>query len=279
MGEDRFKYVGIVNLTIDHVLTKEELKTYQDLLFSPNTIKQIDFLKGVDLSTILYIKYYLELSSYIIDERITKMILVDDSSIRKEIVKLHFENPLTWNLSYAKVKDEYQITNITNYKIYLDNIYFLKRKIKVKNKKTKLEIIKEIYNYFRKYKINKEDDLMKVITNKKGSINSLNKAFSIFLNEFNIINMLFKTEKGNLVAIPIKDSKYHLFGLYLFSLNHIFLVSPWYFQEKADDKLLPPLSLTLLSKKEALREFSKIKDQYPKITNFSNLFERVNKTK
>ena len=51
-----FDYFDVQNLLIDHSFSNEEIDNYKDLIFSPNSLRQIYFKGSCDLKTIELIK-------------------------------------------------------------------------------------------------------------------------------------------------------------------------------------------------------------------------------
>lgn len=117
------------------------------MIFSPNTIAHIEFKDEVRASDVLNIKYFLELSPYVIDNRISKYILTSDDKVKEEICKFNYLNPYTWNISYIESKNNYKITNIIYFKVILETIKFIKYKF-LKNY-SEIDKIKEVYDYLK----------------------------------------------------------------------------------------------------------------------------------
>ena len=59
-SDDYFKYVGLVNLEFNKELSSSKLSEIKAILFSPNTIKHIEFKDNISIDDVAKIKYYLE---------------------------------------------------------------------------------------------------------------------------------------------------------------------------------------------------------------------------
>ena len=92
-SDDYFKYVGLVNLEFNKELSSSKLSEIKEILFSPNTIKHIEFKDNISIDDVAKIKYYLELSPYIVDSRVEKNILTNNKFIKRELTKLNYLNP------------------------------------------------------------------------------------------------------------------------------------------------------------------------------------------
>ena len=188
--DDFFKYVGLVNLEFDKKITSSKLLEIKDILFSPNTIKQIEFKDSIFKEDVANIKYYLELSPYIVDSRVEKNILTSDLEIKKELSKLNYLNPNTWNISYLESNNNYKVTSIVKYKVILENLNLLESKMK--EDFSIVDKIKVIYDYLTKFKENNIESLDDVFVLREANMKSLNRLFKYILTYFNIKSEIIK---------------------------------------------------------------------------------------
>lgn len=213
--DDYFKYVGLVNLEFNKKLSSSKLSEIKDILFSPNTIKHIEFKDDVFKEDVTNIKYYLELSPYIVDSRVEKDILTSDKKIKEELSKLNYLNPNTWNISYLEKNNNYKVTTIVKYKVILETLNLLKNKFK--DYYSDIDKIKVIYDYLIKFKEEDIENLDDVFILRKANMKSLNRVFKYILNYFNIKSEIIKKEEHYLTYIYIDDDKYDIHGYYLFN--------------------------------------------------------------
>jgi len=213
--DDFFKYVGLVNLEFDKKITSSKLLEIKDILFSPNTIKQIEFKDSIFKEDVANIKYYLELSPYIVDSRVEKNILTSDLEIKKELSKLNYLNPNTWNISYLESNNNYKVTSIVKYKVILENLNLLESKMK--EDFSIVDKIKVIYDYLTKFKENNIESLDDVFVLREANMKSLNRLFKYILNYFNIKSEIIKKNEHYVTYIYIKNNKYDIDGYYLFN--------------------------------------------------------------
>ena len=213
--DDFFKYVGLVNLEFDKKITSSKLLEIKDILFSPNTIKQIEFKDSIFKEDVANIKYYLELSPYIVDSRVEKNILTSDLEIKKELSKLNYLNPNTWNISYLESNNNYKVTSIVKYKVILEKLNLLESKMK--EDFSIVDKIKVIYDYLTKFKENNIESLDDVFVLREANMKSLNRLFKYILTYFNIKSEIIKKNEHYVTYIYIKDNKYDIDGYYLFN--------------------------------------------------------------
>lgn len=214
--DDYFKYVGLVNLEFNKKLSSSKLSEVKDILFSPNTIKHIEFKDNVFKEDVTNIKYYLELSPYIVDSRVEKDILTDNQTIKEELSKLNYLNPNTWNISYIEKNNNYKVTTIVKYKLILETLNLLQSKFK--EDFSIIDKVKVIYNYLTKFKEDKnQEQLDDVFMLRKANMKSLNRAFKYILNYFDIKAEVIKKDEHYLTYIYIDDDKYNIYGYYLFN--------------------------------------------------------------
>lgn len=213
--DDFFKYVGLVNLEFDKKITSSKLLEIKDILFSPNTIKQIEFKDSIFKEDVANIKYYLELSPYIVDSRVEKNILTSDLEIKKELSKLNYLNPNTWNISYLESNNNYKVTSIVKYKVILENLNLLESKMK--EDFSIVDKIKVIYDYLTKFKENNIESLDDVFVLREANMKSLNRLFKYILMYFDIKSEIIKKREHYVTYIYIDDKKYGVDGYYLFN--------------------------------------------------------------
>lgn len=213
--DDYFKYVGIVNLEFNTKISSNKLLDIKDILFSPNTIKHIEFKDNVFKEDVENIKYYLELSPYIVDSRIEKDILTDNKNLKEELSKLNYLNPNTWNISYLESNNNYKVTSMLKYKIIIETLNILKNKFK--DNFSIIDKIKVIYDYLIKFKDSNIENIDDVFIERKANMKSLNRLFKYILNYLDIKAEVIKKEDHYLTYIYIEDSKYDIYGYYLFN--------------------------------------------------------------
>ncbi len=211
-------YYNIQNIFLDHPLTSKEIEQYKDLIFSPNDLKQIYFSGNIDLNSIEIIKNLLNISDYIEDDNIEKIVLVDLKSSINNFVKMNFLNPSTWKLPIENNRNTLILTELPNYrKIYS---YIEKNTDK---KLSSLEQVVKIYDVIKLINYNpnnKKNLLHEVIENNKANSYGLNKLFSYILNFLGYKTFICKTKENTqtnyITLIEIIDKKYQVNGIYLF---------------------------------------------------------------
>ncbi len=218
-NEEIFNYFDIQNLSIDHHLSSEEIETYKDLIFSPNSISQIYFKDDCDLDTIYLIKNLITISEYCDDSKIEKYILIKlNTNNINTLLELVYDNPSTWNIPYESNEDNYCLTDIPKFR----TLYSFIKKIRNDNY-SELEQIMYVYDSIKMfdYDDNDEKDLLPdIVLKKKTNSYGMNKLLSYTLSTMGYKTFLGETiqnDKSSFVTlIEIDDNKYKTKGIFLF---------------------------------------------------------------
>ena len=218
-NEEMFNYFDIQNLSIDHHLSSEEIETYKDLIFSPNSIGQIYFKDDCDLDTIYLIKNLITISEYCDDSKIEKYILIKlNTNNINTLLELVYDNPSTWNIPYESNEDNYCLTDIPKFR----TLYSFIKKIRNDNY-SELEQIMYVYDSIKMfdYDDNDEKDLLPdIVLKKKTNSYGMNKLLSYTLSTMGYKTFLGETiqnDKSSFVTlIEIDDNKYKTKGIFLF---------------------------------------------------------------
>ena len=213
--DDYFKYVGLVNLEFNKELSSSKLSEIKEILFSPNTIKHIEFKDNISIDDVAKIKYYLELSPYIVDSRVEKNILTNNKFIKRELTKLNYLNPNTWNISYLEKNNNYKVTTLVKYKIIIENLNIIESKFK--DNFSVIDKIRVIYDFLTKFKEDNIENLDDVFIERKANMKSLNRLFKYILMYFDIKSEIIKKREHYVTYIYIDDKKYAVDGYYLFN--------------------------------------------------------------
>lgn len=214
-SDDYFKYVGLVNLEFNKELSSSKLSEIKEILFSPNTIKHIEFKDNISIDDVAKIKYYLELSPYIVDSRVEKNILTNNKFIKRELTKLNYLNPNTWNISYLEKNNNYKVTTLVKYKIIIENLNIIESKFK--DNFSVIDKIRVIYDFLTKFKEDNIENLDDVFIERKANMKSLNRLFKYILMYFDIKSEIIKKREHYVTYISIDDKKYGVDGYYLFN--------------------------------------------------------------
>ena len=183
-SDDYFKYVGLVNLEFNKELSSSKLSEIKEILFSPNTIKHIEFKDNISIDDVAKIKYYLELSPYIVDSRVEK-------------------------------NNNYKVTTLVKYKIIIENLNIIESKFK--DNFSVINKIRVIYDFLTKFKEDNIENLDDVFIERKANMKSLNRLFKYILMYFDIKSEIIKKREHYVTYIYIDDKKYGVDGYYLFN--------------------------------------------------------------
>lgn len=214
-----FNYFDVQNLVIDHSFSNEELESYKDLIFSPNSLQQIYFKGSCGLDTIEMVKNLLTISDYIDDRKVEKYLLIDlnpkDISI---FLSSSFENPATWKIPYQKIEDTYKLTDIPRYRSLQAYI----RKLDDRELSA-VEQIMKIYDEVKlmEYTDSKDIDLLpEIVSKRKTNSYGFNALFTYVLKCLGFRAFVGKTESDDGVSytsvVEVVDPIYHINGIYLF---------------------------------------------------------------
>ncbi len=241
---DKLKYLGISAIYINEAFNEEEESKIKDILFSFNEIKQIYFTDKADYKTIEKVKYYLEISSYIEDENIEKIIYakLGDEDIEK-LLNLSLKNPETWTITYDRVKNTIYTAILPRYRgmhSYLKRIFQLLKNLNIKEK---IKVLSEELDGFKQVKDNQSiiDNIEKRVLGPNDYIVVLNKL----LNSSGVSTYISKTNIGKILLLRI-DNK-----IFVYSERHKDLVEFNLF----DEGFLSPLKF--LEEKEMLMAIRK----------------------
>lgn len=216
-NEEIFAYFDIQNLSIDHSLSSKEIEEYKDLIFSPNSLKQIYFKDKCDLKTILLIKDLLTISDYVDDFKVEKYILLDlNKKDYKVLVDEIFEYPTTWKLPCEIENDNIVLLDIPKIRIINSFVKKLKDDISSIEQVMKVYDVIKLFDYVK----NSDDSYQNIIKNKKTDSKGMNKLFSYVLGELGYNTFVGRVKEDDedtfVTLVEIKDKKYNLDGIYLF---------------------------------------------------------------
>ena len=308
LDDETLKYVGVTHIDFKTHLSPKELVEVQDIIFSINTLIQITFKDGTEVSDIENIKHLIELSPICDDKKIEKLILRRNSvQDIKKILAMPYENPDTWHIAYEINKDNYTLTTLPNYRIleeYIDIVLSC-----VKQDMSPLEKIKEVYDFIKLLELDKDGSSHIPDIVKKRRTNNLGFSllFSKILERLGIKSFIGKIERDGkteyISIISIEDEKYDASGIYAFdpasdslpknvyksdairkiSYNFFGLRLEEMQNTKENDKLMGTLSLLVsdsfdFSKRKII---PKEKEKLESIFNITLdiLFDRIKKTK
>ena len=221
--DEQLVFFDIQNLSFDHPLSFDEVKNFQELIFSLNNLSSIYFKEGIDLDSIIKIKNLITMSG-VKDENIEKIVttkLSEDDLYR--LVFDNYENPYTWKIAYEREDNNYLLETIPKcreFLTYLSRIDLLMSKEKLSN----LEKILRIYDIVKLLEYNDDEGnrtLPDIIIDNKSNSNEYNRLFSYILKKINIDSFLGKIKtKDNkesfITMVYVNDDKYQLDGFYLF---------------------------------------------------------------
>lgn len=214
-----FDYFDVQNLLIDHSFSNEEIDSYKDLIFSPNSLRQIYFKGSCDMKTIELVKNLLTISEYTDDSKVEKYILVDlDPRELKAFLDSTFEHPSTWKIPYEKDDDTYKLTDIPRYrtiKSFVDKL-----------NDTELSCVEQILKVYDEIKLMefddtcKEDQLSDIISGKKANNYGFNLLFYYVMKSLGFKTFLGKTESNGttsyITLVEVVDPAYRIDGIYVF---------------------------------------------------------------
>ena len=214
-----FDYFDVQNLLIDHSFSNEEIDSYKDLIFSPNSLRQIYFKGSCDMKTIELVKNLLTISEYTDDSKVEKYILVDlDDRELKSFLDSTFEHPSSWKIPYEKDDDTYKLTDIPRYrtiKSFVDKLNDAELSC--------AEQILKIYDVIKLMEFDdtcKEDQLSDIINGKKANNYGFNLLFYYVMKNLGFKAFLGKTESnGNasyITLVEVVDPTYRIDGIYVF---------------------------------------------------------------
>ena len=221
--DEELVFYNIQNLSFEHPLSIDEIKDFQEMIFSLNKLNSIYFKDDIDLESINKIKHLITMSG------------VDDLGIEKivttklsegDLYRLVFDNytnPYTWKVAYEKEDNNYlleSIPKLREFLTYLSRIDLLTDREKL----TTLEKILRIYDIVKLLDFS-DDDIVRtlpdIIIENKANSSDFNKVFCYILNKIGIPSFLgrIKSKNGKKSAISlvyVNDPKYNIDGFYLF---------------------------------------------------------------
>ena len=215
-NEEIIAYFDIQNLSIDHSLSSKEVEEYKDLIFSPNSLRQIYFKDKCDLKTILLIKNLLTISDYIDNFKVEKYVLLD---LNKEdyntLLNEKFEYPTTWKLPCEIENDKIILLDIPKIRL-IDT--FVK---KLKDDISPVEQVMKVYDTIKlfDFDIDSDERYQVIIKEKKASSKGMNKLFSYTLKKLGFktfVGSIKGEEEAFITLVEVKDKKYKIDGIYLF---------------------------------------------------------------
>lgn len=214
-----FDYFDVQNLLIDHSFSNEEIDNYKDLIFSPNSLRQIYFKGSCDLKTIELIKDLLTISEYTDDRKVEKYLLIDfNDKELNSFLSSRFENPSSWKIPYEKDEDTYKLTDIPRYRT-------IKSYIK-KLDDTELSCVEQIMKVYDDVKLMEydenctDDQLSEIIRMKKTNSYGFNLLFNYILKTLGYKTLLGRTEcngkESYITLVEVIDPSYKIHGIYAF---------------------------------------------------------------
>ncbi len=221
LSDEALKYIGVTNLDFRTHLSQDELSEVQKMLFSINTLLQITFKDGTEVTDIENLKHLLELSPMCDDSKVEKMILRHNSKEEvKKILTMPYDNPDTWKIAYD-IKDEtYLITTIPNYRLIEEYINIVLSCIK--SDMSSLEKIKELYDFVKllEYDENSSSRLPDIVRTRKTNNLGYSILFTKLLERIDIKSFVGEIirdgKKEYFTLVSIKDEKYDIDGIYAF---------------------------------------------------------------
>lgn len=209
----------IPTLSFDHPLTLMEKNQLKDIIFYVLSLKQIYFKEGTDVKSVEFIRYLLEASTHLDDEKIEKYIF--DPNIAKKLLDCNFENPDTWQVVYRGSDQRNRLFSISDYRVltlYFDTIC---KEIKEKDLSV-MEKLVLVYDIVKKYYYSDDEhkSYLEIIKKKEASLMEFNYLFKEFLDRLDIPSYVGKVATKNgisyITMAHIVDSKYDIDGYYLF---------------------------------------------------------------
>lgn len=209
----------IPTLSFDHPLTLMEKNQLKDIIFYVLSLKQIYFKDGTDVKTVEFIRYLLEASTHLDDEKIEKYIF--DPNIATKLLDCNFENPDTWQVVYRGSDQRNRLFSISDYRVlslYFDTIC---KEIKEKDLSV-MEKLVLVYDIVKKYYYSDDEhkSYLEIIKKKEASLMEFNYLFKEFLDRLDIPSYVGKVATKNgisyITMAHIIDSKYDIDGYYLF---------------------------------------------------------------
>lgn len=308
LSEEALKYIGVTNLDFRTHLSQDELGEVQKMLFSINTLLQITFKDGTEVTDIENLKHLLELSPMCDDRKVEKMILRHNSKEEiKRILAMPYDNPDTWKIAYD-IKDEtYLITTIPNYRLIEEYINIVLSCIK--SDMSPLEKIKEVYDFVKllEYDEKSSSRLPDIVRTRKTNNLGYSILFTKLLERLDIKSFIGEIDregkKEYFTLISIKDEKYDVDGIYAFDpasdsipkglyksdairkINYNFLALPVkkLIATLDDSRLVGTMSLITSSSFDYFNRHldSSVKDTLEEIfaDSIENIYQRLHKTK
>ena len=221
LSDEALKYIGVTNLDFRTHLSQDELDEVQKMLFSINTLIQITFKDGTEVTDIENLKHLLELSPMCDDSKVEKMILRHNSKEEvKNLLMMPYDNPDTWKIAYD-IKDEtYLITTIPNYRLIEEYISIVLSCIK--DDMSPLEKIKEVYDFVKLLEYDKKSSsrLPDIVRTRKTNNLGYSILFTKLLERIGVKSFIGEIEregeKEYFTLISLKDEKYDVDGIYAF---------------------------------------------------------------
>ncbi len=220
IDDEALKYVGVTNLDFRTHLSPKDLEEVKNIIFSINTLLQITFKDGTDISDIENVKHLLELSPMCDDKKIEKLILRHNSEEEvKKILSMPYDNPDTWNIAYHIKDESYMLTTVPNYRLMEEYVEIVLSCID--DDMSQLEKVKEVYDFVKllEYDANRSDRLPEIVQNRCTD----NSGYSLLLEELlkrvgisSYVGQIMRERVENVVLVDIRDNKYGVDGIYVF---------------------------------------------------------------
>lgn len=206
-GDKGNKHLGIDVIHIKDTFTKEEEDKIKDILFSFNEVKQIYFGEKVDYETIEKLKYYLEISSYIDDSKVEKIVFAKLNEVEtNRFINIKLINPTTWTIAYDQTKNTVYTTDFPRYRAFKTYLRRIKIVLDQLEEKDKVRVLVEELKSFKKIKDSKT--LIEVLEKREISAGNYEMVLHKLLKDNNISSYIAKTNGGRVLVIRLKDDIY-----------------------------------------------------------------------
>lgn len=220
---EELRYFNLTNIFFETPIDDTLLEGLKEIFFSINNITQIYFDKDIDIQGIEKIKYLLEISPTMEDEKIEKYIINSDKVDIDTLSQINFLNPSTWMISKKEMNHSNRMISISEYKKTRDAINKIIAQID-KDEYSTIEKVTLIYDFCKRLKLEdkKTINLYEVLSSKTTNKFGYSYVFSELLKEINISNYIGNaitdSEVLDVVIAYIKDDVYGIDGIYLFDI-------------------------------------------------------------
>ncbi len=246
INAEKLKYLGITAIYINEAFNEEEESKIKDILFSFNEVKQIYFTDKANYQTIEKVKYFLDISSYIEDEKIEKIIYskLDDEEL-KSLLSLSIKNPSTWTIAYDKHKNTIYTTELPRFRSLYSYLSKVRASLEGLNEKEKFKVLSEELKDFKR--IDESHNLIEVLERQELGPGDYERTLSKLLRDNDIASYIGKSSKGLIMLIKLEGD------IYTFDANTAELSS---FKAFSGEYLSPLKFLEEKNKEQALRKYN-----------------------